>query len=261
VTDPWDFQLEQAKLSETWDLRFKIVGHIDVSEENRDEKFFIVMTTENLLHVKTAVSTVKTIPFPLAGVMIPIPAGEKVILVPNSPAGRISIDLIEAPRRNNQSRRGQENPFIVPAISKHTKVGELVLGNTTLKQALKILPAFPGYGPAPANKKPEPRHIGKTREVLERVDLGYNPMWSPQILLFDKNKMLVLVARSFVTEEEGTEARKIYDQHKDQLKEVYKQSGDTILQGEIQPCITLEVTIDESGNPNPIAYIYYCPTQ
>lgn len=149
--------------------------------------------------------------------------------------------------------------FAVPAISKDTKVGELTLGHTTLKQALAILPAFPDHPPAPRNEKPGPEHIGKTREVMENVVVGYNPMWSPLILLFDRNDKLAVVARSF-TQGETKEARKIFDRHKPQLREVYKGST-TILQGEIQACITLEVTLDASGDPNPIAYFYTCSTR
>jgi hypothetical protein len=94
---------------------------------------------------------------------------------------------------------------------------------------------------------------------MERVALGYNPMWSPLMLLFDKDNKLVLVARTFILDEKK-EARKIYDQHKQQLKEVYKEST-TIFQAEVQPCITLEVTLNELDDPNPIAYIYTCSTE
>lgn len=154
---------------------------------------------------------------------------------------------------------GPKKFFVVPAISKDTKVGELVLGHTTLKEALEILPAFPDHPPAPRAEKLGPGHIGKTREVMENVDVVYNPMWSPLTLLFDRNNKLVIVTRSFVSDERK-EARKIYEQHKQQLKEVYREST-TILQGEIQACITMEVTLDKSGDPNPIAYIYTCSTR
>src|SRR3990172_9604712 len=142
ATDPWNFRLKKADHFETWGLRYKIVGDIDVSEENRNEKFFIVITTEELLQGKTLVSALMTVPIPLAGVMLPIPVGEKEVLVPNSPVGRIKIALVASSPRNNGFHSVREKPFIVPAVSMDTKVGELALGQTTLKQALDILPAF-----------------------------------------------------------------------------------------------------------------------
>ncbi len=159
----------------------------------------------------------------------------------------------------NPSTAGPAKFFVIVAISNDAKVGELVLGHTTLKQALEILPAFPDRPPAPRSEKPGPEYIGKTREVMEKADLGYNPMQSPMTLRFDRNGKLVLVARTF-TPAERKEARKIYDQHKQQLKEVSRGTT-TILQGDVQPCVTLQVTLDKSGNPNPITYIYTCATR
>lgn len=93
ATDSRDFRLDRADLSETWGLRFKIVGSINISEENRNDKFFIVMTTEEHLQGKTSITIPRTVPIPLAGSMLPIPAEEKAVSVPNSPVGRIKIGV------------------------------------------------------------------------------------------------------------------------------------------------------------------------
>lgn len=107
ATDPRDFRLERADFSETWGLRFKIVGSIDVSQENMNEKFFIVMTTEELLQGKTSITVPRTIPIPLAGSMLPIPAGEKSVSVPNAPVGRIKIALMAGSPSNNEFPSGK----------------------------------------------------------------------------------------------------------------------------------------------------------
>jgi hypothetical protein len=163
----------------------------------------------------------------------------------------------------NQSQPGLEQLFIIPAVLMDgKKVGDLVLGRTTLKEALKIMPAWRGYPPKPPPKFREEdlKRLGKVGDVLGRTKLGYNPMMALYILFFDKNKKLVIVQRDFSDEKEKQEVRKIYDQHQHQLKEVYKESDFIRMQGEIQPCITLEVFL-ESGEPFRVGYIFTCPTK
>lgn len=94
ATDVRELRIEQAALSETWGLRFKLVGSIGVSKDNSNEKFLVVTTTAELLQGKTSIAVPQTIPVPLAGSMLPIPAGEKRVSVPNSPVGRIKIALV-----------------------------------------------------------------------------------------------------------------------------------------------------------------------
>lgn len=84
------------------------------------------------------------------------------------------------------------------------------------------------------------------------------------ILIFDKNEKLVIVQRDFTDMKEKEEVGKIYDQYQAQLKEVYKDTEVIRMQGEIQPCITLEVFFDtkklKSGEPYRTGHIFTCPT-
>ena len=174
--------------------------------------------------------------------------------------------------QEDQLKSVPTQPFIIPAILMDgKKVGDLVLGQTTLKQALQIMPAWPGYPPKPLPieqfEKAEPgllERLGKVGEVLKRVKKLYNPMMAMYILLFDKNEKLVIIQRDFSDEKEKEEVGKIYDQYRHQLKEVYKDSEIVRVQGEIQPCITLEVFLDtkkqKSGEPFRAGYIFTCPT-
>jgi maltose operon protein len=96
-TDPAIFRLKKAGFAETakqtWGLMYKLEGQVSFSEENRDEKYLIIFTTSELLKARTSLSTMRTIPIILPGMVSAIPAGEREVLVPHSPAGRISLSI------------------------------------------------------------------------------------------------------------------------------------------------------------------------
>jgi len=193
-----------------------------------------------------------------------------MLILLSSCASTQTKDKISSQEDQLKSAPGQ--PFIIPAILMDgKKVGDLVLGQTTLKQALQIMPAWPGHPPKPFPleqfEKGEPgllERLGKVGEVLKRVKKSYNPMMAMYILLFDKNEKLVIIQRDFTDMKEKEEVGKIYDQYQQQLKEVYKDTEVVRVQGEIQPCITLEVFLDtkklKSGEPYRTGYIFTCPT-
>jgi len=167
--------------------------------------------------------------------------------------------------------------FIIPAILMDGKnVGDLVLGQTTLEQALQIMPPWPGYPPKPLPleefEKANPgllERLEKAGEVLKRVKKSYNPMNALYILFFDKNEKLVIVQRDFTFKKEREETRKMYEQYQHQMKEVYRdkeRDKEVVrMQGEIQPCITLEVISDikelKTDGPFRTGHIFTCPTK
>ena len=175
--------------------------------------------------------------------------------------------------QDNQLQSAPTQPFIIPAVLMDgKKVGDLVLGQTTLKQALQIMPPWPGFPPKPFSlelfEKAEPgllERLGKASEVLKRVKKAYNPMTAMYILFFDKNEKLVIIQRDFLDKKEEEEVEKIYEQYQYQMEEVYKGAEVVRMQGEIQPCITLEVFLDikkqKSGEPFRAGYIFTCPTK
>ena len=194
-----------------------------------------------------------------------------VLILLSSCASPQTKDKVSSQEDQLQSVPAQ--PFIIPAILMDgKKVGDLVLGQTTLDQALKIMPAWPGHppdGPLPLEEfeKANPgllERFGKVGEVLKRVKKSYNPMMAMYILLFDKNEKLVIIQRDFLDEKEKEGVGKIYNQYQHQLKEVYKDTEVVRVQGEIQPCITLEVFLDtkrqKSGEPFRTGHIFTCPT-
>jgi maltose operon protein len=99
-TDPQNFKLSKAgffeTVKETWGLMYKLEGEIPFTENNKTEKYLIVLTTDELLRAKTSLSTFRTVPIVLPGVVGAVPVGIKEVLIPHSPTGRIKISL----RRN-----------------------------------------------------------------------------------------------------------------------------------------------------------------
>jgi hypothetical protein len=96
-SDPADFRLKQAGFAETveqtWGLMYKLEGQMSFAEANRDEKYLILLTTSELLKAKTSLSTLRVIPIILPGFVTALPVGEREVLVPHSPAGRITLSV------------------------------------------------------------------------------------------------------------------------------------------------------------------------
>jgi maltose operon protein len=96
-TDPRVFRLKKAGFTETakqtWGLMYKLEGHISFTDENKTERYLIVLTTDELLKARTSTSTWRTVPIIFPGIVGVIPIGKYEVLVPHSPVGRISISL------------------------------------------------------------------------------------------------------------------------------------------------------------------------
>ena len=97
ATDPRTFKLEKAGFiettKETWGLMYKLEGEMRFTEDNNDERYLIIQTTDELLGAKTSLSTWRTVPVILPGIVGVVPTGTKEVVIPHSPAGRISISI------------------------------------------------------------------------------------------------------------------------------------------------------------------------
>jgi maltose operon protein len=103
VTRSTDFRflkLEEAGFAETaketWGIMRKLEGHIDVTAENRQERYLIVFTTEKLLTARMSTSRWVSVPIIFPGIVTAIPVGKEEVLVPASPAGRINVSVVES---------------------------------------------------------------------------------------------------------------------------------------------------------------------
>jgi maltose operon protein len=87
------FTLRKAGMTETWGYPYKLAGTFDVREENRDERYLVVMTTDELLHARTSLTTMKVVPIIIPGIVTAVPAGTEEKLIRHAPVGTLVIKL------------------------------------------------------------------------------------------------------------------------------------------------------------------------
>jgi maltose operon protein len=99
-SDPRGFKLERAgffeTLKETGGLMYKLKQSIPFAEDNRAEKYLVVLTADELLKAQTSLSTWRVVPIIIPGVVGAIPVGTQEVLIPHSPAGRIRVSVTPA---------------------------------------------------------------------------------------------------------------------------------------------------------------------
>jgi hypothetical protein len=85
------FELKSTGMTETWGLRYKLSASFAFAEENRRERYIVILTTEELLRMKTSLRTMKAVPIILPGIVSVVPAGKEEKQIPHSPVGRITV--------------------------------------------------------------------------------------------------------------------------------------------------------------------------
>lgn len=61
------FKLRKTIMGESWGLPYKLEGRIEFNEKDRDERYMVVMTTEEMLLMKSSVETMKLVPLVMPG--------------------------------------------------------------------------------------------------------------------------------------------------------------------------------------------------
>ena len=156
------------------------------------------------------------------------------------------------------------NQFIFPAVDmgKKRREGDLILGITTMEQAAKMLAAWPGYGPRPESFKEKKYPKGKISTVFQKVKYAYNPMVPGDLsLAFDKNQRLISIHVLFQGQGRSEEAGRKQQQIRDMMRqyrfeEVYHDQNESMMQGEITPCVSVNVYVP-SNTEIPITIITY----
>lgn len=93
--------------------------------------------------------------------------------------------------------------------------------------------------------------------VSPQPTIVYNPINSLYVLFFDKNKRLVIVQESG-SKLEGLSRQELVQQYPI-LTETDRRPDWFEMQGEIQPCITMLVMIDDrTGRVRQVAYAFTC---
>lgn len=254
-TNPQIFQLQKMGLTETWGLRYKIEGHIYFPEGNKVEKYLIILTTDELLRAKISLTAWRIVPFIFPGIVGAVPAGKEEVLVPHSPWGKLNISVTDAYSETEQSIIAQ--PFIFHAVLVDgQKAGDLILGQTTLEQAVKIFPnpPFPSYEGDPR----PPRGYPQVKAGKIKPKFVYNPWNTMYALYFDENNKLIIVVE---LESQRVKKQDIISRYP-QLKETSRDLESYEMQGEIKPCITLMVLFRSNDDTiDQMAYVFTCETK
>ena len=98
LTDQNHFRLRRIGYFENgkpiWGPPYKIEGQISFTEENKNEKYLIIFTTNELLKGKTSISSMSFYPMYIHGVgIIHLPLSNVEVSVPYSPVGRIRVSV------------------------------------------------------------------------------------------------------------------------------------------------------------------------
>jgi len=152
-----------------------------------------------------------------------------------------------------------EKEFVFPAVLwTGERKGELLLGRTSLAEALQIVPPLHGHGPTPPTRTTAPGKVGK---VLQKVKTGYNPRSADFILIFDEHEKLAMIQLKLSSSEaEQKMIRKILVEY--QFQKVVESEAVTRMQGDIAPCITLDVFVPQMAD-SPVAdmgFVFTCAT-
>jgi hypothetical protein len=155
----------------------------------------------------------------------------------------------------------QGQTFAYPAVLLDGRsAGNLILGQTTVEQAVRMFPAAPsGYEGNPRSPRGFPE--AKVGQVSPKPTVVFNPWMTLYLLYFDSNRRLVIVVDGGKSRFRGSSQQEMLSQYP-QLKETYRDSLEYEMQVEVQPCVTLMLLISSRGNMvGDIAYTYTCPTQ
>lgn len=154
----------------------------------------------------------------------------------------------------------RDGELVIPAfVSGYERVGDLVLGKTTLAQAQRMFPVSPpGYEGRP--RKPDGYPKSKFGEVSPKPKLVFNPWESMYALFFDKNERLVIVMElgSLFEGKTVAEIGELYPG----LRKTESIKGYYEMQTELAPCAALMLMVTEGSDIiTQAAYVYTCKTE
>jgi hypothetical protein len=271
-TGPETFALQRAgyleTMQETAGLRQKLEGGLTFTDKSRDERFLVVLTTDDLLRGKTAISNVGDEPL-LNFITVETNVG--ATQVQHAPAGRVSISLAplvaEAPAvagagegvagRTGYEQSPDPHPELVAVrLSSGKEIGILEPGRTTEESARRLFEdAGAGLG--------QERHNNATFTIATVVltpKRFFAPPGSSYQLYFDDKGALVFLV-------DGTPA-KLPRSGKEFMRRFpeARESGRTLTTYEVQVplghCVTLVAAFRTVGDTlESAAYGYVCPTK
>jgi hypothetical protein len=263
-TGPETFTLQQAgyleTMQETAGLRQKLEGGLTFTDKSRDERFLLVLTTDDLLRGKTAVSTAGD--DPLLN-FITVEANVAATLVQHAPAGRVSIALaplvagVAASGKAAQEPSPDPHPELVTVrLSGGKEIGALEPGRTTEEAARRL---FEDAGAGLGQERHNSATFTIATVVLAPKRLFAPPGSSYQLYFDDKGTLVLLVDGAPANlPSSGKEFMRRFPEA--------RESGRTLATYEVQAplghCVTLVAAFRAAGDTlESAAYGYGCPVK
>ena len=293
-TGPGTFGVTRASFIEEMqsagNFRYKIEGGLTFTESNRDERYLVVLTTDELLRMKTPVPS-REVPMLLPGSNWTSSAKASEIMVPHAPGGKVRIALSPlAPDKpaahTGKAATGVENATAVDKsaagsvpkpedggvganipsavrpqaltvrLASGKIIGGLELGKASTDEARRLFENS-GAGLGPERKSSTTFIVGTTTLAPERL---FTPPGTLHQLFFDKNGVLVLFVDGAAAEIPSN--ARDFRQRFSSAHETGRVVGSYELQADISPCVTIIAVFRTVGDSlDSVAYAYGCPTK
>ena len=175
--------------------------------------------------------------------------------------------------RLQQTSDSTKGFVLPPVVEDGDTVAVLVLGETTSKQAVRMLPPAPGHGPSKPDRsrlraelESVPANAG---EVMKRVERAYNPwpLGGWLLLHFDRRDKLVIVYSNDylgTLQEFAAKYPQLHEVARDDSVR-HPLTARARLQADIHPCVLLEVFHRLNAQPSDsvagVGYLFTCDTE
>lgn len=274
TTGPGTFTLERAglleTLQETGGLRYKVEGGLTFTADTKEERYLVVLTTDELLREKTLVSTVGAVPMFLPAYSGTAPTATNEAQVPHAPVGRVAVSVapLAAPTAvataaavsvagETKAPSPAPRPEVITArLANGKAIGELQLGRTTVEEARRLFDTA-GAGLGPERPSGATVAIGDAALATKRL---YAPPGTIHQLYFDDRGVLVLFVAGASAEVPAS--GKEFLRRFPGARETGRTLGSRELQASIAPCVTL-IAVFRTGDDSldSAAYGYSCPAK
>jgi hypothetical protein len=270
ATGPGTFSLEQAGLLEAMQeaegLRYLLAGGVTFTEGSHDERYLIILTTDELLQGRTSVPTGGELFLP--GYDGPVTA-KREVLVPHAPSGRVTVALAPlasgSPVETEVAQAGGEAVTTPPAgraehvtvrLASGKAIGELELGRSTLDTARRLFENA-GVGLGPEKEQVATFAVGKAPLAVKRL---YSPPGTLYQLYFDDHGILVLLVDGAPVD--FPHNGKAFILRFPAARETGRTLGSYELQVSLSTCVTL-ITVFNTVNDTlaSTGYGYGCPVR
>jgi len=250
-------------MRESGGLRFKLEGGLSFTGEKGDERYLVVMTTDELLRERTSISAAGEVPMLLPGFSGTV---TKEVRVPHAPGGRVTVSLSPLPPETAtgtksapvgaEAKAPGSPEFVTVRLVGGTAIGAVELGRTTVEAARRLFEAG-GAGLGQERENAATFNAGTTHLAPKRL---YTPPGTLHQLYFDDNGVLVLIVDGSPTGLPPTGRE--FLQRFAGARESGRTMGSYELQAPLARCVTLMAVFRAVGDTlDSAAHAYGCPTR